>query len=278
MDLSDIAQHLHLTAPLVAASPIYGLFKFLDRKASQAANRAVTAWIKGERYKQIDLKRAVVEGFDHLYGTPLLSWRSFLRSACLSALSAGTYLTFIVFLGARRGAVTFEEYDIENLAIGLFATFCILGIPTIISDYISLFAVRKCLTVSAAKLTSSILLAVISAAGAITLAILILGRLFDVVGLFANLANLSFERPEFGLFAWIIATLPGLLVHIWLPLLLVAGTITSALVAFFRVAGFAQWFSKKGSSHPYDAIGIVAAAVVFVGTAVWQGVSYFTFA
>jgi hypothetical protein len=68
MDVNDIAQHLHWTAPVVAASPIYALFKFLDKKASQAANRAVTAWLKGERYKRIDLMSAVVEGFDHYTG------------------------------------------------------------------------------------------------------------------------------------------------------------------------------------------------------------------
>jgi hypothetical protein len=32
---------------------------------------------------------------------------------------------------------------------------------------------------------------------------------------------------------------------------------------------------KRGSNHPFDAIGIVASTVVFVGAAAWQGVSYF---
>jgi hypothetical protein len=55
---------------------------------------------------------------------------------------------------------------------------------------------------------------------------------------------------------------------------LLGGTITGILSAFFRAVGWAQWFIKRGSSHPLDAIGIVAGAVAFVGAAGSQGVSY----
>jgi hypothetical protein len=46
---------------------------------------------------------------------------------------------------------------------------------------------------------------------------------------------------------------------------------------FFRAVGFAQSFTKRGNSHPFDAIGIVACIVVFAGAAVWQGISYLAF-
>jgi hypothetical protein len=93
---ANAAQYIGLRAPFAAALLVYCLFKFLDRKASGAAKEAITAWIKGERYKQIDLKAAVVEGFDNLYGTPLRSVRSFLRSATISGL------TVIALLGFRK--------------------------------------------------------------------------------------------------------------------------------------------------------------------------------
>jgi hypothetical protein len=69
---------------------------------------------------------------------------------------------------------------------------------------------------------------------------------------------------------WTWVALPVFFVHLRFPLL----TITYGLSAFFRTVVRAQWFIKRGSSHPLDAIGIVASAVVFVGAAVWQGVSY----
>jgi hypothetical protein len=72
-------------------------------------------------------------------------------------------------------------------------------------------------------------------------------------------------------------TVPAYLVHLWLPLFLVAGTITGALNVFFQAVGWAQWFIKRGNSHPLDAIGMVASVVVFVGAAAWQGITYLVF-
>jgi hypothetical protein len=82
MALKEIAQLLGFGAPIAAALAIYALFKFLDKKASGAAKEAISAWMKGEEYKQLDLGAAVIGGFDHLYGTPLLRITTFLRSAC----------------------------------------------------------------------------------------------------------------------------------------------------------------------------------------------------
>jgi hypothetical protein len=70
---------------------------------------------------------------------------------------------------------------------------------------------------------------------------------------------------------------PAILVHLWLPLLLLAGNITYGINTFFKTVGFAQWFIKRGSSHPLNAIGMVAAAVAFVVAAAWQGISYLAF-
>jgi hypothetical protein len=95
MSFEKLAQYVGLGAPFVAASLIYGLFYFFDKKSSPAANKAIKAWIKGEGYKQLDLKAAVVEGFDNLYGTPLLSVRSFFRSAGVSILAVMTYMFYI---------------------------------------------------------------------------------------------------------------------------------------------------------------------------------------
>jgi len=76
---------------------------------------------------------------------------------------------------------------------------------------------------------------------------------------------------------WLDITGPAFLVHAWLLLLLLGGMITPTLNAFFRAVGCAQWFIKRGSSHPLDDIGMIASAVVFLGAAAWQGMIYFVF-
>src|SRR5262245_36530760 len=63
---------------------------------------------------------------------------------------------------------------------------------------------------------------------------------------------------------------PASLVHLWLPLFLIGALLNSGLRAFFRTAGLAQRFIKHGDEHPFDAIGIVAAILVFVVTMIWQ--------
>ena len=58
----------------------------------------------------------------------------------------------------------------------------------------------------------------------------------------------------------------ALAIHLWLPLLGVG-------ILFLRVINWLlwgvtkmQWFLKQGHLHPLDAIGYVAAVLVFVGT------------
>jgi hypothetical protein len=154
MPFEKIAQYLGLGAPFVAASLFYSLFNFFDRKSSPRAKRALNAWIRGERYKQLDLRTAVIEGFDHLYGTPLLSARSFFRSAVLSMLVVVSYMMFMVSRGAPVSVELMEYWF-----------FSMIG-PTIVVDYISLFAVRRCLAISGHSLLFSIVLTLIVAAGA----------------------------------------------------------------------------------------------------------------
>ena|ERR1700730_11241636 len=93
--MKDLLQLLGLGAPFTAGAAIYALFNFLDKKASVAANRAIVAWMQGENYKQLDLATAVISAFDHLYGTPLLRLKSFMRSAFLSTCAVLIYLFFL---------------------------------------------------------------------------------------------------------------------------------------------------------------------------------------
>lgn len=60
----------------------YSLFDWFDRKeASPPRKRAISAWLKGQPYRQLDLKSAVIGAFDRLYGFPLMSITGFFRAS-----------------------------------------------------------------------------------------------------------------------------------------------------------------------------------------------------
>jgi hypothetical protein len=63
---------------------------------------------------------------------------------------------------------------------------------------------------------------------------------------------------------------PALLVHLWLPLFVFGASGVKLLYPIFRAVEWAQWFLKRGSQHPLEAIGTVVAILVFAVTAIWQ--------
>jgi hypothetical protein len=59
-------------------------------------------------------------------------------------------------------------------------------------------------------------------------------------------------------------------VHFWLLLLAISVVLLKALSWTLSAAGKTQWFIKQGQHHPLDAIGYVAAVIVFVTTGAAQ--------
>jgi hypothetical protein len=65
----------------------------------------------------------------------------------------------------------------------------------------------------------------------------------------------------------------ALAVHLWLPLLALAIVCTQAITWLSGAVRFMQWFIKQGQVHPYEAVGYVAAPLVFIIAA---GIQYRT--
>jgi hypothetical protein len=61
---------------------------------------------------------------------------------------------------------------------------------------------------------------------------------------------------------------PGLAVHFWLPFLALCIVFLKALNLLRMAVGRTQSFLKGRTEHPLDAIGYVAAALVFAGASV----------
>jgi hypothetical protein len=62
-----------------------------------------------------------------------------------------------------------------------------------------------------------------------------------------------------------LAVVPTLAVHLWLSLPALCIVLRRVLNWHRLGVGVAQWFFKDGKDHPLDAIGYVAAALVFAG-------------
>ena len=91
--LTAVLKLLGFGQPVLYAAATFGFFHWLDRKASGAAKKAIAGWFKPLEYDGKAVRAALVEAFDRIYGAPLLSWRSFGRSAVISVI-----LTFAYFL------------------------------------------------------------------------------------------------------------------------------------------------------------------------------------
>jgi hypothetical protein len=263
--MDEVAKLLGLGAPVAAAGAIYWLFSFLDKKASDEANNVLSSWMRGESYKKIDLGNAVLSAFDHLYSAPLFRWKAFRRSAMLS-LCAG-----LIYFGFWLYEIMNAPISKPEFAVG-FASGLALVVPIlIIADYFSLYVIRACLNVARKSALLSILISLIFGLFAIFVVIVIAGLGIEET---APLMGVEMSvRDERSLGAGLSANMvvfPALLVHLWLPLFLIGALLNRGVSAFFRTAGFAQRFMKHGDEHPFDAIGIVAATVVFVGTTLWQ--------
>src|SRR5262249_45080420 len=134
---------LGLSTPFIYAAATYSVFHFLDDKASGQAKRAISGWLKPLQYDKTAVAAAMVEVFDRLYTTPLLGWRAFLRSTSF------TLIVTVIFL--------VEVFPFKILALmpegsrTTYFTFGAVIVSNVVSDYLSLFVIRRWLIIAGYK-------------------------------------------------------------------------------------------------------------------------------
>jgi hypothetical protein len=244
-----LIQQLQLPTAVVYATSTYGFFHYLDTQASAQAKKAISGWFKPLEYDKAAVAAAVVEIFDRLYTRPLLGWRAALRSAAL------TMIITAIFLYEVAGFLVSRDF-----MVALFLT-------NIVTDYISLFIVRRYLLVAGNRPVFALVVGPVLGMCVVTL--------FTVA---RQLGLFYWDPAPYDLseeLGWMLDTyfyrmmfLSGLAVHLWLPLLGFGLLCVTGLNYLMRAIGGMQWFLKRGNDHPLDAVGWVLAAIVFVGTAV----------
>jgi len=152
MGAKEAFEVVGLGTPFLFAATTYAFFYWLDRNASTQANRAISAWLRSQEYRRIDMRAAVVGAFDRIYTYPLLNCRAFLRSTVIS-------LVVCVFITLHSNSSRNEATDLVNagavsgpLIASLFTATLLLFGSFILSDYLSLFIVRRGLVSSGNRL------------------------------------------------------------------------------------------------------------------------------
>jgi hypothetical protein len=259
---------LGLTAPFVYASAVYGLFAFLERNASPAARRTLSDWIKGNPYTQQHVANIAVYVFDRIFTYPLLRWRPLVRTAILSII-----LTAIVVY--TNWPPLYRLIWRAPTELGPHVAFFVF--KNIISDYCSLFVVRRWLLMGANRP----LLALITGPLVGALVVLLVFLVIDVT---------RYTVFDIGWFEWIyfvegideyintfhrhtansVLRMPAFIIHLWLPLFAVGVMFAKGLNSLRFATTWTQWFLKNGTKRPFRAIGVVAAIVVFLAAALFR--------
>jgi hypothetical protein len=283
--LTEALKLLGLSTPGVYAFATYGCFRWLDREASVAAKEAISAWIIGRGYDKAAARSAIVELFDRVYAKPLLSLNILIRSAILSIAAIAVMLVEFK-VNYSDLLLLFRVDSLRMFGEGALVRMLVSTSFNVISDYMSLFVVRYILAVGSKR----------------PIIATTIGPIFGVVAVFMiftirSLANFVFtiivngwndvdnikhaieafydNFPKGTMFIEdddIAYSAAALVVHVWMPLL-GASAIVLAILNYFRFAvSKTQWFLKRGRDHPLEAIGLVAAVIVFLSTGILRTV------
>ena len=259
--LDNALELLGVSTPFVYAGATYWLFHWLDESASDQAKIAISSVLKIKDYNKPKVGSALVEVFDRAYTGPLWHWRAFARSLIVTLVVSALY----VFETYDSYEVLFEAGYAEYVAIAMVSAL----IVNILSDYTSLFAIRKWLVASDRNPVAALAIGMFIGAGIVLIASVIRMRIMQKI-------DDSFETNIVANIVWwrivyrMHLIVPGLFVFAWLPLLALSLLALRAAVQFSWAVDKTQWFLKSGKDHPLDAIGCVAAAIVFLLTVLWQ--------
>jgi hypothetical protein len=244
---------LGLATPFIYAAGTYCFFHYLDTQASAQARAAISGWFKPLEYDRAAVAAAVVEIFDRLFTRPLLGWRAALRSALF------TIVVTAIFAYEILSIQYVDPPPLQSIA-GLLLT-------NIVSDYISLFIVRKLLVVGGKRPMVALVIGPLAG-----MFVVLLFALVREIGLFAFWATPDvLPGVADTLIVWsVIFFLPTLAVHLWLPLFGFGLLCVAGLKHLLQAIGGVRWFLERGEDHPLDAVGYVLGTIVFVGTGVLQ--------
>ena len=268
---------LGLSTPFIYAAATYAFFRWLDKKASGPATKALTAWLRSVKYDKQQAGSVLLEAFDRLYGYPPFSLRTLARVTIIAIVLQAVLLAEFVpaVYPLMTNLLTFK------IMIPVFIT-------GIVVDFFSVVVVRKLLVSLRERPILSLFLGLITGLAVIWL---VAGLQSVVFPIFAQIQyqlpsnptcpqdkieacvrefdRLILKQVEERGIPTLISSLwttyvQAVLIHAWLPLFALSVVGAKALNYFAGATKWMQWFIKRGKDHPFEAVGYVAALVVFV--------------
>lgn len=268
--LTDVLKLLGFTTPFIYAAATYGFFHWLDKKASGPAKKAISGWLEPKDYDKLGVQAAILEMFDRVYTKPLLSWRAFIRSTLITLI-----VLFITLY--ELGDIYFHLW---LLALGFTAVaipYVVNIVINMISDFSALFVIRRWLGKSTLRPIEAL---IVGPFMGILLVLLVLWSraltqlyLDEITAAYTefhqNYSVDSISKEMWQLFVRGIGeglTLSALFVHLWLPFFAICVGLVKGLNYVLLATKQVQWFIKRGKDHPLDALGLVAAPLVFLNS------------
>jgi hypothetical protein len=140
-----------LGLPFYLSAATYGVFSWLDNNASDEATKVISLWLQGRSYRTIDFGNTIVSAFDRIYSSPLLSVKAFVRSATVSLCIWIIVLVIPLLVRQLSRAHALETLSHAYFWYNFDGVCGTLAFPTVISDYFSLFFVRRFLRLAKAR-------------------------------------------------------------------------------------------------------------------------------
>jgi hypothetical protein len=278
--MEKLFELLGLGTPFLYAGATFALFQWLDSNASEEAKAAFSRLLYMERYDNNAISAALIELFDRIYTHPLLTGRAFIRSAMITIVVSVVYLYEIDFYRHFKNELPSIALESSlGLFVGIVLWFGLMLFINIVSDFCSLFIVRRWLVVAghrpiAALVISSLIAFVVFAFSFVFRLgfefIILVVVPYLVFGVPYKLGLTIADMARGLLFAPGSLLLPALVVFSWLPLFGVSLATVRALSALAPMVRQIQWLLKGGREQPLSAVGYVAAVIVFLGTILWR--------
>jgi hypothetical protein len=289
--MDKLLELLGLGTPFLYAAGTYAFFHWLDSNGSDEAKAAFARFLDVKRYDRRIIATAIVGFFDRVYTYQLLRWRALGRSALITVIVTTIYAYEINLLNTTPSNLSVLFIVEWNPSLGYYSARLVDALmilymlsTSVISDFISLFIVRHWLLVSwhrpvaALTLSSLIVLCVIVT----IVAVRGIGQLIAkaaIAFIFGHLSGISlfyYVRGTVMDTAWDTLLephsliIPASAVFLWLPLFGVSISIVRVLNLIRPMIRKAQWLLKEGKEHPLNAVGYVAAVIVFLATLLWR--------
>ena len=160
--------------------------------------------------------------------------------------------------------------------------FLLLFTINIVSDFLSLFFIRRFLQITGHRpiaayslLTFSFLLVLLfNMSFRIIFGVISIDEVVHTVdsGSLTEILNKAIDFDRALILTPNTLFLPALIVFMWLPIFGYSLAIVRTFNALTPMVRKAQWLIKDGENHPLNAVGYVAAAIVFFVTLIWRHV------